>query len=155
MLAGKQLLLEDLPFPIEDIQSHYENGFLIYRKGIVIENNKPRCVRCGNEESHLFSSYPCARCGESCIYCRKCIMMGRVSACSPLIGWTGPEPTPGGKVESEPKEEVKQQQKREIEQILFSIRGDRELDEDDMKAHHSSLSLTESTSKVPHNQIPC
>jgi competence protein ComFA len=144
MLAGKQLLLEDLPFPIQEIQSHYENGFLIFRKGIVIENNKPQCVRCGNQEGHLFSSYPCARCGESCVYCRKCIMMGRVSACSPLVSWTGPEPTSGGKVEAETKDDSNQQQKREIEQILSTIRGDMDSDEDDVKVQHSSLSLTES-----------
>lgn len=91
-LAGKQLLLDDLPFPIEEIQEHYENGCLIYRKGIHFAKNKPACTRCGNQDKHLFSRFPCARCGEECLYCRKCIMMGRVSACTPLISWTGPPP---------------------------------------------------------------
>ncbi len=151
MLAGKQLLLEELPFPIEEIQAHYENGFLIFRKGIVIENNKPQCVRCGNQDSHLFSSFPCARCGESCIYCRKCIMMGRVSACSPLISWTGPEPISGEKAESEMKDDSNLQQKREIEQILSMIRGEIDSGEDDVRVQHSSLSSAESVNLHTEN----
>ncbi|KOP71999.1 helicase [Bacillus sp. FJAT-21945] len=89
-LAGKQLLLDDLVIPLEEIQEHYENGCLIYRKGISIEKNKPICNRCGNKNKHFFAHFPCARCGEQCLYCRKCIMMGRISACTPLISWTGP-----------------------------------------------------------------
>lgn len=99
ILAGKQLLLSDLPFPIDLIQSHYENGYLYYRKSILIENNEPICVRCGNKASHLFSSFPCARCQETCIYCRNCIMMGRTSTCTPLISWTGPTSPPTNMVE--------------------------------------------------------
>ncbi|WP_338470669.1 DEAD/DEAH box helicase [Niallia sp. XMNu-256] len=92
MLIGKQLLPSDLPFPIDTIQSHYENGYLQYRKSIMIENNQPTCVRCGNKASHLFAQFPCARCDEICTYCRNCIMMGRTSTCTPLINWSGPVP---------------------------------------------------------------
>ncbi|MCQ6277124.1 DEAD/DEAH box helicase [Bacillus sp. V3B] len=89
ILAGKQLLLEDLPFSLTSIQSHYENGYLYYRKSIVIEQNKPTCVRCGNQDPHLFAAFSCVRCREECIYCRKCIMMGRTSTCTPLVSWAG------------------------------------------------------------------
>ena len=41
LLAGKQLLLSDLPFSIDLIQAHYENGYLQYRKSIAIENHQP------------------------------------------------------------------------------------------------------------------
>ena len=92
ILAGKQLLLEELPFTLHEIQAHYENGYLYYRKSITMEHNKHTCVRCGNQESHYFAAFPCARCRENCVYCRKCIMMGRVSTCTPLISWCGPEP---------------------------------------------------------------
>ncbi|KAA9022062.1 DEAD/DEAH box helicase [Niallia endozanthoxylica] len=91
LLSGKQLLLDDIPFSLQDIQSHYENGYLSYRKSIMIEKNKYTCVRCGNQQKHLFAAFPCARCGENCVYCRKCIMMGRTSTCSPLISWRGPD----------------------------------------------------------------
>ncbi|RDU37592.1 DNA/RNA helicase [Neobacillus piezotolerans] len=93
ILAGKQLLLDDLGMPLEEIQAHYENGFITFRKGIERHGKKPSCSRCGNKDPGLFASFACSRCGEVCVYCRKCIMMGRVSECTPLIGWTGPEPS--------------------------------------------------------------
>jgi competence protein ComFA len=92
LLTGKQLLLDDIPYPLEDIQHHYENGYITYRKGIEYNRNKPVCSRCGNKEAQWFAIFPCSRCGEQCLYCRKCIMMGRISACTPLIGWNGPAP---------------------------------------------------------------
>ncbi|WML24873.1 DEAD/DEAH box helicase [Neobacillus sp. OS1-33] len=92
LLTGKQLLLEDIPFPIEEVQAHYENGYVTYRKGIYYEGKKPVCSRCGNKDPQHFASYPCSRCGETCLYCRRCIMMGRISECTPLIGWNGPVP---------------------------------------------------------------
>lgn len=92
LLTGKQLLLDDLPFPIEEIQTHYENGYITIRKGIEYTAKKPTCSRCGNKEASLFASFPCARCNDACLYCRKCIMMGRISECTPLIGWAGPPP---------------------------------------------------------------
>jgi competence protein ComFA len=84
-LEGKQLLLEELPFPLDLIQAHYEHGYLAYEKGIVKTKHGWRCMRCGNEENYFFASFPCARCQTVCTYCRKCIMMGRVSTCTPLV----------------------------------------------------------------------
>jgi competence protein ComFA len=92
LLTGKQLLLDDLTFPLEEIQEHYENGYITYRKGIEFRRNKPICSRCGNKADNWFARFPCARCGEICLYCRKCLMMGRISACTPLLGWNGPAP---------------------------------------------------------------
>ncbi|WP_066258889.1 DEAD/DEAH box helicase [Neobacillus drentensis] len=92
LLTGKQLLLEDIPIAFQEVQSHYENGYITYRKGIHYEGKKPVCTRCGNKDPHHFASYPCSRCGETCLYCRRCIMMGRISECTPLIGWNGPVP---------------------------------------------------------------
>ena len=92
LLAGKQLLLSDLPFSIDLIQAHYENGYLQYRKSIAIENHQPICIRCGNQEPHLFATFQCVSCQEECMYCRNCIMMGKTSTCTPLMGWTGPIP---------------------------------------------------------------
>jgi competence protein ComFA len=91
-LTGKQLLVDELPFSLDEIQNHYENGYLTYRKAIINIGKKPACVRCGNKDLSWFASFPCARCGETCLYCRKCLMMGRVSSCSLLLGWKGPPP---------------------------------------------------------------
>lgn len=102
LLTGKQLLLDDLPFPLEAIQTHYENGYVTYRKGIETINNKPVCIRCGNKDSSWFATFPCSRCGENCFYCRKCLMMGRISACTPLVGWNGPPPAGEGPEQANP-----------------------------------------------------
>ncbi|WP_082193100.1 DEAD/DEAH box helicase [Bacillus rubiinfantis] len=91
-LTGKQLLLDELPFSLQEIQSHYDNGYITIRKGIDYDRKKPFCVRCGTKDPQWFATYPCARCGQTCLYCRYCIMMGRVSECTPLIGWCGPPP---------------------------------------------------------------
>ncbi|MCL6574079.1 MAG: DEAD/DEAH box helicase [Bacillus sp. (in: Bacteria)] len=92
MLSGKQLLLDDIPFTPSEIQEHYENGYVTYRKGIDYIGKTLICTRCGNKDPKWFSAFPCSRCLESCHYCRQCIMMGRISECTPLIGWNGPMP---------------------------------------------------------------
>ncbi|WP_084374959.1 DEAD/DEAH box helicase [Neobacillus soli] len=91
-LTGKQLLFDDIPFPLDEIQAHYESGYVTYRKGIDYDGKRPVCTRCGNKDPHWFAVSPCSRCGETCHYCRHCIMMGRISECTPLIGWNGPVP---------------------------------------------------------------
>lgn len=93
-LQGKLLLLNELPFSIEFIHTHYVRGYLGYMKSIVKRSDGYICQRCGNEEQRLFSSFFCARCGEDCTYCRKCIIMGRVSECLPLVYWRHDEQAP-------------------------------------------------------------
>jgi len=90
MLTGKQLLLEELPFPREEIQKHHDYGYLVYRKGI--NQNPLSCTRCGTTDPTWFAEFPCSRCGKVEFYCRKCLMMGRVSECEPLVSWAGTEP---------------------------------------------------------------
>ncbi|WP_110112727.1 DEAD/DEAH box helicase [Bacillus sp. CGMCC 1.16541] len=89
LLSGKQLLFDEISFPVDMIHEHYKQGYITYRKGIV-QHPFLTCQRCGNEDVQRFSSFDCARCGQHCQYCRACIMMGRVSECTPLISWCGP-----------------------------------------------------------------
>lgn len=93
LLYGKQLLLEEISFSIEDIQQHYLNGFVHYRTCITKTKEGYSCVRCGNSDQKLFASFNCARCQQECTYCRKCINMGRLSECTVLMSWAGPRPT--------------------------------------------------------------
>ncbi|MFC0272221.1 DEAD/DEAH box helicase [Metabacillus herbersteinensis] len=90
-LSGKELLADELHFPIETLQEHIKNGFISLNHGLVKEDDKFKCNRCSNQDKNLIASFRCARCGEDCHYCRKCIMMGRVSECTPLFRWVGPE----------------------------------------------------------------
>ncbi len=92
ILYGKQLLFDELPFTVDQIQLHYENGYVKYSHGICKTSNGYLCSRCGNEKSRLFAMFSCFCCkNDNCVYCRNCIMMGRVSECTPLISWSGPE----------------------------------------------------------------
>jgi competence protein ComFA len=92
LLFGKMLLLDEIPFSLKEIHEHYENGYLNYHAGIMKTKYGWKCNRCGNKKDRLFASFSCFQCkNEKCVYCRNCIMMGRVSMCTPLISWTGPE----------------------------------------------------------------
>ena len=91
-LTGRQLLPDEIPFSIDEIHEHVLHGYIVYRKGIIHDGKNYRCARCGNDNAYLFARFLCVRCGKECTYCRKCIMMGRVSQCTPLLSWTGPAP---------------------------------------------------------------
>jgi len=92
ILYGKSLLFDELPFTLDQIQKHYEHGYVKYSTGISKTSNGYVCSRCGNEKIRLFAVFSCFRCkSDNCAYCRNCIMMGRVSQCTPLISWNGPE----------------------------------------------------------------
>ncbi|QNG60247.1 MULTISPECIES: DEAD/DEAH box helicase [Bacillaceae] len=90
-LQGRKLLFDETPFQFEIIHQHYENGYVMYEYGMEKTSKLLRCNRCSNDDSSLIGSFQCARCGENCTYCRSCILMGRVSECTPLISWIGPE----------------------------------------------------------------
>jgi competence protein ComFA len=87
-LSGRSLLVDELPFSIQVLHEHYVNGYVSYEKGV----GEGRCHRCGNTKPHLLATFHCSRCDTGCTYCRNCIMMGRVSECTPLIKWNGPGP---------------------------------------------------------------
>jgi competence protein ComFA len=87
VLVGKQLLREEIPLEF------VESPFIIKRPGIEFDKKGwASCCRCGNHDPELMAEFPCARCGKKCVYCRACIMMGRVSECTPLYGWGGEMP---------------------------------------------------------------
>ncbi|HEU5139263.1 MAG TPA: DEAD/DEAH box helicase [Bacillales bacterium] len=90
-LQGKQLLPDELPYSLESIHEHYLKGYVAYSAGLIRENGQYVCCRCGNDVQRRFATFPCSRCGKACPYCRECIMMGRVSMCTPLVRWCGPE----------------------------------------------------------------
>ena len=89
-LTGRSLLAIEIPFAEKVIFDHIALGLVQSTPGIVQEKKAWRCNRCANETQRLFAPFPCAHCHTECHYCRKCIMMGRVSACTPLYSWIGP-----------------------------------------------------------------
>lgn len=122
-LSGRSLLLDEIPFSIHTIQEHYVNGFISYEKGM----NKGQCRRCGTSNPHLFASFICARCHATCSYCRNCIMMGRVSQCTPLITWSGPEPMSESTPEFEWSGTLSEAQKIASEQMISTVQCNKDL----------------------------
>ncbi|MCJ7843305.1 DEAD/DEAH box helicase [Lederbergia sp. NSJ-179] len=89
-LSGRSILLQEIPFPEKIIQDHLQLGFVKETPGITTQNHTYTCHRCANKKKRLFAKFPCAHCQKECYYCRNCIMMGRVSTCTPLYSWIGP-----------------------------------------------------------------
>ncbi|GAB6449462.1 ATP-dependent helicase ComFA [Bacillus luti] len=86
MQAGKQLLLEELSSDVRDnLDGLKKKGEVTCVQGIKKKDSKYMCQRCGNIEQRLFASFLCKRCNRVCMYCRKCITMGRVSECTVLV----------------------------------------------------------------------
>ncbi|WP_330948842.1 DEAD/DEAH box helicase [Virgibacillus sp. MG-45] len=88
--SGKRLLRNEI-----HIQEAYFQWLLSKQYFIPVPAIKRKffhytCQRCGNSRRSLFGDIPCASCGETHVYCRKCIMMGRVLACDFLYYWNGP-----------------------------------------------------------------
>ena len=95
-LTGRIWLREHILFPREVIDQCIENRTITPTPGIhsnVISQFKLKfqvnqCRRCGNKD---LTQFMCAKCEGPCLYCRHCIRMGRISRCTELITWTGPQ----------------------------------------------------------------
>ncbi|MDM5196156.1 helicase-related protein [Bacillus hominis] len=86
MLAGRQLLLEELSSDLQGELNHLKRTReVVCVQGVIKKSSKYMCQRCGNIEKRLFASFLCKRCSKVCTYCRKCITMGRVSECAVLV----------------------------------------------------------------------
>ncbi|MGJ9385214.1 DEAD/DEAH box helicase [Salipaludibacillus sp. CF4.18] len=89
MLRGGRLLLDEVTaiFSLQEIHEHVCHGYIHYSSGIVPQSRKLACSRCGTSDPFLVAQFECARCNDMCTYCRSCIMMGRVSSCTPFLTW--------------------------------------------------------------------
>ncbi|UCZ55394.1 DEAD/DEAH box helicase [Bacillus shivajii] len=88
------MLLDELPFSLAEVYEHVRNGWVRYEPGVVKEGSTYQCQRCGNRDPAMFGQFNCFRCKTTCHYCRSCIMMGRVTTCTPLFTWQTPHNTP-------------------------------------------------------------
>ncbi|WP_432354576.1 DEAD/DEAH box helicase [Sporosarcina sp. A2] len=95
-LDGRIWLRQHTPFSVEIIDEHIDNGFIETLPGVTMKKGmfnqtSYTCTRCENENPQLFTTFHCLRCEGPCTYCRNCLKMGRVSICTELILWKGPE----------------------------------------------------------------
>ncbi|OBA02532.1 competence protein ComF [Bacillus subtilis] len=84
-LQSRHLLRTELPFSDELIGWHIENGYIAVQNSISINKRGYGCNRCGQNDQRYFSFYHSS--GKKQLYCRSCVMMGRVSEDVPLYSW--------------------------------------------------------------------
>lgn len=89
-LLGRMLLLNEIPFSKEEIDLHIKNEWIEETPGLSRGSGGWLCHRCDNRISRFYKRFPCVSCGRNCVYCRKCLMMGRVSECTSFYRWIGP-----------------------------------------------------------------
>lgn len=89
--SGKLLLRREIPLNEHTFQQLLTSSYFTPLPPITQKGLSHQCQRCGNQKHFLFADMPCASCGTTHLYCRKCIEMGRIMACEPLFYWTGPE----------------------------------------------------------------
>ncbi|MEC3882783.1 DEAD/DEAH box helicase [Halobacillus sp. HZG1] len=83
-LSGKLLLRHEIPYEDEKVDYLVAQSILTKVTSIETYPWGYRCRRCGNTKSYLFAKMPHATCGQTCVYCRSCIQMGRVIECESL-----------------------------------------------------------------------
>lgn len=84
-LQGRHLLRTELPFSDEMIEWHIKNGYICAQYSISKNKREYRCNRCGQNDQRYFSFYYSS--GKKQLYCRSCVMMGRVSEDVLLYSW--------------------------------------------------------------------
>ncbi len=78
---------------LQVIQFLYLEGKVKIRGGVERVKKRGRlssaqeyiCRRCGATESSFLQRSECARCFTDCIYCERCLVMGKSRSCTPLI----------------------------------------------------------------------
>lgn len=88
--SGKLLLRHEIHLDESLFQLLLNKRKFTSKKSIIQTFFGSRCVRCNNKDPALLRTFPCARCRKEHLYCRKCIMMGKISSCESLYEWTGP-----------------------------------------------------------------
>ncbi|GAA0446657.1 DEAD/DEAH box helicase [Lentibacillus halophilus] len=90
---GKLLLRHEIHLDDSIFQQLLDASYVTPMPAIQRKYFQHECQRCGNRKRSLFGRIPCQICHKTHMYCRKCIDMGRVMACTPLYQWTGPDVT--------------------------------------------------------------
>lgn len=86
--SGKILLHREITLPKDFFKYLLTQGYFSQTESIKQKTFSAECVRCHNQKPSLFGKLPCRNCQKDCLYCRKCIEMGRVLACEPLYYWS-------------------------------------------------------------------
>lgn len=87
---GRIWLKEHTPFAKQDIERAIQHNYFQLVDGIQ-QQPSIKCMRCYNEKLQQFTYFNCSKCQQTCVYCRHCLHMGRISSCTQLLIWRGPK----------------------------------------------------------------
>ncbi|UOQ94405.1 DEAD/DEAH box helicase family protein [Halobacillus shinanisalinarum] len=127
-ITGKLLTRQEIPLLDEEFTALVTEGQV--QKVLSIEKQRSGyvCRRCGNDKSYLFAAMPHLACQKECVYCRNCIMMGRVLECEPLYLGSPHYPWPAIEELCAWEGELTSSQKRAADEIVATIsKGNSEL----------------------------
>ena len=100
-----------------------EKGLVNRTPAIEKKANGFTCSRCGVSQKRYFAYSPCDVCQKDCVYCRSCIMMGKVTECGSLYEWTGPQIIEICRAELTWQGELSKGQKRASERMIEAIKN--------------------------------
>ncbi len=85
---GRRLLQIESGCTPEQIKAGIASGMIREIPGITRKGNRLFCNGCGNDHPMLFGWHSCFCCKEQkCMYCRNCITLRKISACTSLYVW--------------------------------------------------------------------
>ncbi|WP_252312069.1 DEAD/DEAH box helicase [Sinobaca sp. H24] len=126
-LAGRDLLLEEIGEPLEILLPFLQAGHVVMRPGLSKSKKSWLCHRCLESDPGLFAAFSCARCGQTCTYCRICLEMGRIDTCGVLFSWNGRAPLPEGSASLQWQGELSSGQQKASDELCRAIANGTEL----------------------------
>lgn len=82
--AGRLLVRSEINITDHKLQKLIDKQLIRKMKAIKQEFFTYNCQRCGNQDQSLFAEMPCLTCEKQSIYCRQCVIIGRVMTCDYL-----------------------------------------------------------------------
>ncbi|WP_273700884.1 DEAD/DEAH box helicase [Bacillus australimaris] len=122
-LHSRHLLTVETMCPQSNLDWLEEKGLVNRTPAIEKKVNGFTCSRCGVSQMRYFAYSPCDVCQKNCVYCRSCIMMGKVTECGSLYEWTGPQMLEICRAELTWQGQLSKGQKRASERIIEAIKN--------------------------------
>lgn len=126
-LQSRHLLAFECQCTQSDLDWLEKQGFIDRTHAIERESIGLICCRCGVSNKRYFARSPCETCQKDCLYCRSCIMMGKVTECGFLYEWTGPHKEETIQAELTWQGELSKGQKRASKRMVEAIKNTSDL----------------------------
>lgn len=123
LLYGRELILRDVQAATQLTEAKLKS--INNRPALSRSNGRYRCERCGTVVKMKHPS-PCV-CGEKCLYCKACLILGKVRECDTLITFEEPNKfSPATAPSLRWQGQLSEQQKKASREITLSIQSNSE-----------------------------